>query len=79
MVAVRRLRGNTDGSTRRRRQPPTLGSGISPVFQQIQITSDQERMNHIVPAETFHDGLDRAGLEVMGGGAGQIKRQQSET
>lgn len=50
-----------------------------PVFQQIKITSDKKRMNHIIPAETLHDRLDWAGLKVMGGGAGQIKCQQSET
>lgn len=50
-------------------------SVIKPVFQQIKITSDQEWMNHIVPAETLHDRLDWAGLKVMGGGTGHIKCQ----
>lgn len=52
---------------------------ISPVFQQIKVTCDKKRMDHVVPAETLQDRLGWAGLEVIGGGTGQIKRQQSET
>lgn len=51
-----------------------------PVLEQMgEVASHQKWLNHVVPAKALHDRLDRVGLEVLRGGAGQIKGQQGET
>lgn len=42
------------------------------------VASHEQRVDHVVPAEALHDGPHWAGLEVLGGGAGQVRGQQGE-
>ena len=49
-------------------------------MQQVrEVTSHQEGVKHVIPAKAVHDGLDRVGLEVLGGGARQVKGEESES
>lgn len=43
------------------------------------VARHQERVDHIVPAEELHDGLNRVGLQVLRGRTGQVKGEQGET
>lgn len=51
-----------------------------PVLEQMgKVAGHQKWVNHIIPAEVLHDGLDWVGLKVLGGGARQIKGKQGKS